>query len=454
MTEVALSVPLEEIQDCFQGVVPSPVCSVDADGKPNVTYLSIVHYLDERHVGLSRQFFNKTAANVRINPRVQVLVVHPDDGRQFRLGLSYEHTVVEGSLFERVRTQLDAVASQTGMSKVFKLAGVDICEVLNCDQVPSDADSQPQPVPVVDLLTLDAFSDRIASAGSIDELITNSLDALVDVIGYEHVILLMPDEAHGRLYTLASRGYPQSGAGSEVRFGEGIIGVAAQRREVVGLASMGADRIYTKAIRSEVEKAGGADDLEHEIEVPGLPNVLSQIVVPVIARDQLLAVLCLQSETAGRFRAADENVLKIAARQIGLSMALLGPAATLEPAITAQIEEPPPGRSSEAVPIKHYCADDSIFIGGDYLVKGLAGAVLWRLLRIYEQENRVDFTNREVRLDSSLDLPHFKDNLETRLILLRRRLADRCHPLRIENTGRGRFRLVVERPIALQEVAT
>lgn len=41
--------------------------------------------------------------------------------------------------------------------------------------------------------------------------------------------------------------------------------------------------------------------------------------------------------------------------------------------------------------------------------------------------------------------------MKARLILLQRRLAERCPYLRIDKTGRGRFRLAVERPASLVE---
>jgi hypothetical protein len=77
---------------------------------------------------------------------------------------------------------------------------------------------------------------------------------------------------------------------------------------------------------------------------------------------------------------------------------------------------------------------------------------MWSLLPQYDLEGRVEFTNREVRLDPTLELPEFRDNFESRLILLKRRLDERGAPIQIEKTGRGRFRLVVERPLRLEQV--
>jgi hypothetical protein len=84
----------------------------------------------------------------------------------------------------------------------------------------------------------------------------------------------------------------------------------------------------------------------------------------------------------------------------------------------------------------------------------VAGAIFWKLLSDYTRHQRTEFTNRELRLDPALRLPDISDNLEARLILLQRRLLERTSFLRIEKTGRGRFRLCVGRPVQLQDMSS
>jgi hypothetical protein len=117
---------------------------------------------------------------------------------------------------------------------------------------------------------------------------------------------------------------------------------------------------------------------------------------------------------------------------------------------TAPMEDaelPPP------VVVRRYAANDSLFVDDAYLIKGVAGNILWKLLSEHQRDGRRSFTNRELRIDPSLRLPEIGDNLEARLILLRRRLAAQGAFARIEKTGRGRFELTVQRPVRLVEVA-
>jgi hypothetical protein len=438
-------VPLAEIDDCFQGTVPSVICSVSADGTPNVTYLSIVHRLGDTHIGLSRQFFNKTIANMQVNPRVQVEVIEATSGRIFRLQAIYERTETEGLLFDYVRARLDAIASLTGMAGVFKLASVDVCRVLACSQVPGDFENEPRARPRLDLPALDQASRRLATAANRDDLMTIALDSLVE-LGYDHAILLLPDEAGTRLYTVGSRGYEESGAGSEVPMGVGIIGVAAERKQTINLGNLPADIMYSRTVRAGYEEP---PDIEREIPLPGMPNTISQLAAPIEARGKLVAVLCLQSARPGRFGSDDEAIVGLIARQMGLALSFMEPAPTETPAVVTEVKAVQEGPVAR---VRHYTEDDSVFIDNEYVIKGVAGRVLWRLLQNYCTESRVEFSNKEIRLDPSLDLPDIKDNLEARLILLRRRLEDRCDFLRMSTTGRGRFRLDVKREVALEEV--
>ena len=86
------------------------------------------------------------------------------------------------------------------------------------------------------------------------------------------------------------------------------------------ITNVAREMLLARAVRSGLERRGEDSVLEEEIALPGLPNVQSQLVLPLLARHKLLGVRCLQSETPGRFRETDERVMQIVARHLAASM--------------------------------------------------------------------------------------------------------------------------------------
>ena len=175
--------------------------------------------------------------------------------------------------------------------------------------------------------------------------------------------------------------------------------------------------------------------------------------MPLVVRGDLVGVLCIESETPYRFHEDDKNTIEL----LGASLAI----AIQNMQMKEAGDEPSPSPAAAARPaanatpkrIKHeiayYSSDEVVMLDGEYLVRSLPARILWRLLQTHKREGRAEFTNRELRLDKSLNLPDFKDNLETRLLLLRRRLDEKADDIRIVPIARGRFVLEISCAIEL-----
>ncbi|NYZ12846.1 GAF domain-containing protein [Azospirillum sp. RWY-5-1] len=438
------AVTLDRIRNSLEGVAPAAIATCDADGTPNVSLLSQVHYVDGEHVALSYQFFNKTRRNLLANPVATLQLVDPETAAQHRLTVRYLRTETDGPLFESMKAKLSGIASHVGMQGVFRLLGADVCRVVSVERVPG-ASLPAEPRGHGLLSATRRCCERLAADADQAELFDRLLDGLRSGFGVEHAQILMLDEPADRLYAVATMGYRESGVGAEVALGEGVIGVAARERVPIRITHVTAEYGYGRAVRDRIADAAA---IITEIPFPGLPEPYSQLAVPITAGPRLFGVLFVESRREFRFRYDDEDALATVAAQLAARLAALVPAAEAE-------ETAPAGAAVEAgqgVPatVRHYAADDSVFIDHDYLIKGVAGAIFWKLARDHVEQGRTDFTNRELRLAADIRLPDAAENLEARLILLQRRLAERCRFLRIEKTGRGRFRLAVDRPLSLE----
>jgi adenylate cyclase len=456
-----VSIRLDSLDDCFHGIVPGSIATCAADGTPNISYISQVEYLDERRVALSCQFFNKTRQNLDENPYATVQVYHPASFEAYELQLRFDHSETSGPLFESMALRIQAIASHTGMSGVFRLLSADVFEVLSVEKVADFLEApvgetpppDPDEAPLSELRGLQVVSDRINRADNLDALLRDSLAALADVFGFRHGIILVPDDRGARLVTLASHGYGEQGIGAEVQVGDGLIGAVAAERRLLRVACIDADLRYGRAIRARVEEVSGPGALRPEIPLPGLPDAMSQMAIPLLARGRLIGVLALEARDPLTFAAWHEAFLQVLANQIAFAIDRLLERDDEEE--DEQPEPPPAGQAPAAAARRRsfqlFRNDDCVFVDGEYLIRNLPARILWKLLRAHRDEGRAEFSNRELRLDPGLGLPPIKDNLESRLILLRKRLEQKCPDVRIVPTRRGRFALEVRCDLELVE---
>ena len=139
--------------------------------------------------------------------------------------------------------------------------------------------------------------------------------------------------------------------------------------------------------------------------MPGLPDSRSQLAVPIAVGRALSAVLYVERRARPALRLrrrgrAGGSWPRCSARDAQHAGAAPTPRRTPRRRAPAR-----PRLQGAAVTVRHYAADDSVFLGDDYLIKGVAGAILWKLAaRPCAASGRTEFTNRELRLDP-LDPP-------------------------------------------------
>lgn len=439
---------LEDFRSCFQGVYPSSFYTCSKDGIPNVNYLSQVYLIDEKHVAISGQFLNKTRKNLQENPLASVMLIRPNDLLHVELELHWKRSETSGEIFDRVAERINAIDSQIGGEGRWKLVSIEVFEVtkINVAEEYLPLLRETKPVTTFSLQRLQGAMTELQKSKGLEDLYDSVLRILDQSFGFKHSMLLVPDDHTNRLITISTHGYNQAGVGSEVRIGEGIIGKVAESKRPLAFMGFKREMIYA---RTSITSADD-DHFSRAIELPTLPNTLSQIAVPLLSRNELIGILQIESVENFDLKESDEEFLMTFGSYVALLIENFQMQESPEQPLTSKVTET---RLSESkIHVAYYKNDDCIFIDGEYLIRNIPAKLLWKILKSYEAKGQTEFSNRELRMDPTLQLPDFKDNLETRLILLRKRLEKKCPAFKLPSCGRGKFRLELSSKFILEEI--
>src|SRR5262249_14827716 len=328
-----------------------------------------------------------------------IVVLDPITLQSHRLLARFVRSETEGSLFDGISAQLEAMASQWGMNERFPLRSADLFEVEDIERVNSalvedplrDVEQAGQSH-ALRLRSVRLISQLVGRAPDLDTLFTSLLAETDRQLGYTHTMVLLADETGGRLFTIASRGYPEEGVGSEVRFGEGVIGTVPRTRKPLRIGAI-----------CRTTHCGPAPGAAAEVPLPGLKRPQSCVAIPLLWHGELVGVLAAESEKIDAFSEADEWWLGILGNQVAPAVREMRQRDDLAEPTSDQPALPAIRHGTRRFTL--YREAETIFVDGEYLTRYVPAQILWRLLQLHAREGRTEFTNRELRIDPSLRLP-------------------------------------------------
>jgi len=145
-----------------------------------------------------------------------------------------------------------------------------------------------------------SFGQRLAAATDRDQIISTTLDILLEQFEYQFsAILLKADES--RLEVAGVRGAQansDAGVGRSIEIGDGVAGWVAEQEQFAVLHDVSSDQRYHAVI----------------------PSTKSEVAVPVLFGGILLGVINVESEQLGFFDLEDRQILEVIANHLAIAL--------------------------------------------------------------------------------------------------------------------------------------
>ncbi len=91
----------EEVLAAIEKTMPTCLATASPEGEPNLIYVTFIKASDGDTLVVADNKFNKTRANLDVNPRMSVVVFDPDARKSYQMKCRAE-CVTEGERYESV----------------------------------------------------------------------------------------------------------------------------------------------------------------------------------------------------------------------------------------------------------------------------------------------------------------------------------------------------------------
>jgi signal transduction histidine kinase len=153
---------------------------------------------------------------------------------------------------------------------------------------------------------------ELNAISNLSDKLSNILKILHDQFGINYSLVAMPDRQQKKLVIKARYGYGQTKSNDTVDVSAGIIGLAALNKRPINITGLRRKKQY---MRTALAGTTG-----NEQTSPGLEDPESQIAIPLIANDELVAVLLAESYNTSVFSRDDESFLITLSQSIAVSI--------------------------------------------------------------------------------------------------------------------------------------
>ncbi|MGH9436057.1 MAG: GAF domain-containing protein, partial [Terriglobia bacterium] len=152
-----------------------------------------------------------------------------------------------------------------------------------------------KPLEITEILTLLVQAgERLNATLDFDELMQRIADTVKMIIDYDIFAVLLLNEKTQELRFRFSVGHPEASMRSRIKVTEGIVGRAVATRRSVLVNDVRQDPAYIQSI----------------------PEVRSELAVPLIFKNRVIGVLDLEAPYAGFFTGQHQNLLELLAGRI------------------------------------------------------------------------------------------------------------------------------------------